>query len=58
MIHATQLLFMLPLKLVPGDWAKQKYEEGIRETKGAFGEIHRCAVLAVSCWLLSSDFPI
>jgi len=38
MIHATQLLFMLPLKLVPGDWAKQKYEEGIRETKGAFGK--------------------
>ncbi len=31
---------------------------GYSGDKGGVWEIHRCAVLAVSCWLLSSDFPI
>lgn len=37
-MNATQVFFLLPLKLVPGDWAKRVYEEGVRETKGAFGK--------------------
>ncbi|KAH8110656.1 acyltransferase-domain-containing protein [Phellopilus nigrolimitatus] len=33
MIHATQLLFVLPLRLLPGS---RPYEDGVRYTKGAF----------------------
>ena len=47
-IHATQIFFLLPLKLVPGEWAKQAYETGIRETKGAFGKlIGACSIIGL-----------
>ncbi|KIK98802.1 hypothetical protein PAXRUDRAFT_823470 [Paxillus rubicundulus Ve08.2h10] len=39
MIHAFQLLFVLPLKLVPGALSKKLYDEGIRYTKGAFAAL-------------------
>jgi hypothetical protein len=39
MIHAFQLLFVLPLKLVPGSLSKKLYDEGIRYTKGAFATL-------------------
>ncbi|KAI6045007.1 acyltransferase-domain-containing protein [Pisolithus marmoratus] len=35
-IHAFQLLFLLPLKLVPTPWSRKLYDEGIRYTKGCF----------------------
>ncbi|KIM67125.1 hypothetical protein SCLCIDRAFT_14246 [Scleroderma citrinum Foug A] len=35
-IHAFQLLFLLPLKLIPGRWAGVTYDHGIRYTKGSF----------------------
>ncbi|KAI5991617.1 acyltransferase-domain-containing protein [Pisolithus albus] len=36
MIHSFQLLFLLPLKLVPMRWSSKLYDEGIRYTKGCF----------------------
>ncbi|KAI6158758.1 hypothetical protein EDD17DRAFT_1779270 [Pisolithus thermaeus] len=35
-IHSFQLLFLLPLKLVPMRWSSKPYDEGIRYTKGCF----------------------
>ncbi|KAF8140072.1 acyltransferase-domain-containing protein [Boletus edulis] len=39
MIHGFQLLFVLPLKLVPGPNSRKLYDEGIRYTKGAFAAL-------------------
>ncbi|KIJ68231.1 hypothetical protein HYDPIDRAFT_24530 [Hydnomerulius pinastri MD-312] len=39
MVHGFQLLFVLPLKLVPGTRSKKLYDEGIRYTKGAFAAL-------------------
>ncbi|KIO02297.1 hypothetical protein M404DRAFT_1002311 [Pisolithus tinctorius Marx 270] len=36
LIHAFQLLCLLPLKLVPTQWSRKLYDEGIRHTKGCF----------------------
>jgi len=36
MVHGFQLMFVLPLKLVPGPNSSKLYDEGIRYTKGAF----------------------
>lgn len=43
-IHSAQLLFLLPLKLVPFDLAADLYDETMRYTKGAFGTL-----LGASC---------
>ncbi|KAK2461763.1 hypothetical protein APHAL10511_006226 [Amanita phalloides] len=37
MIHAFQLLFLLPLRIIPFSFARHLYDEGIHYTKGAFG---------------------
>jgi hypothetical protein len=39
MINATQFAFLLPLRLVPFQWARELYDEGIRYTKGAFAAL-------------------
>lgn len=39
MVHGFQLLFVLPLKLVPGPNSRKLYDEGIRYTKGAFAAL-------------------
>ncbi|KAH0838470.1 acyltransferase-domain-containing protein [Lanmaoa asiatica] len=39
MVHGFQLLFVLPLKLVPGPISGKLYDEGIRYTKGAFAAL-------------------
>ncbi|KAG8219973.1 acyltransferase-domain-containing protein [Butyriboletus roseoflavus] len=39
MVHAFQLFFVLPLKLVPGPNSSNLYDEGIRYTKGAFAAL-------------------
>lgn len=36
MINGTQLLFLLPLRLVPNAQAREIYEMGVRYTKGSF----------------------
>ncbi|EJC98701.1 acyltransferase-domain-containing protein [Fomitiporia mediterranea MF3/22] len=38
-LHAAQLAFMLPLRLVPSRRARELYERGVRYTKGAFGSL-------------------
>ncbi|KAI5116740.1 hypothetical protein M0805_000434 [Coniferiporia weirii] len=37
MVNATQLIFVLPLRLVPNQRVRELYEKGVRYTKGAFG---------------------
>ncbi|THH10539.1 hypothetical protein EW145_g1245 [Phellinidium pouzarii] len=37
MINTTQLVFVLPLRLVPNARVRALYEEGVRYTKGSFG---------------------
>lgn len=39
MVHGFQLLFVLPLKLVPGPRSRRLYDEGIRYSKGAFAAL-------------------
>lgn len=39
MINASQLVFLLPLRLLPFAWAETAYYEGIRYSKGAFGRL-------------------
>ncbi|KAF9243936.1 acyltransferase-domain-containing protein [Melanogaster broomeanus] len=39
MIHGFQLLFVLPLTLVPSPQSRRLYDEGIRYTKGAFAAL-------------------
>ncbi|EIN13553.1 hypothetical protein PUNSTDRAFT_56913 [Punctularia strigosozonata HHB-11173 SS5] len=39
MINGTQFAFLLPLRLLPFEWADKIYEDGIRYTKGAFGNL-------------------
>lgn len=39
MVNATQLVFVLPLLLIPGKRARALHEEGVRYTKGAFGKL-------------------
>lgn len=36
-VNATQLLFVVPLALLPFPWAKEAHESSVRYTKGAFG---------------------
>jgi hypothetical protein len=38
-IHSSQLLFLLPLKLIPFGLAAEQYDEGMRYTKGAFATL-------------------
>ena len=41
MIHATQVFFVLPLKIVPGEWSRNAYDDGVRMSKGALGKLTR-----------------
>jgi hypothetical protein len=41
MINGTQFVFLLPLRLIPFNWARELYDEGIRYTKGAFAALLR-----------------
>jgi hypothetical protein len=36
MINGSQFIFLLPLRVLPFQWASKLYKEGIRYTKGAF----------------------
>lgn len=45
MIHAFQLFFLLPLKLVPGPYSSKLYDEGVRFTKGAFAVLLSASLL-------------
>lgn len=37
--HITQLLFIVPIGLLPYAWAQAWYDAGVRYTKGTFGVI-------------------
>ncbi|KAL5536028.1 hypothetical protein ACEPAF_4122 [Sanghuangporus sanghuang] len=39
MIHATQLVFVIPLYFIPSTRARKLHDEGVRYTKGAFGKL-------------------
>ncbi|KAF7339880.1 Lysocardiolipin acyltransferase [Mycena venus] len=39
MINATQIVFLLPLLLLPFKWSRTMYADGIRYTKRAFGSL-------------------
>lgn len=36
-LNASQFVFLLPLRLLPFQWSRSLYEEGIQYTKGSFG---------------------
>lgn len=37
MVNGSQFVFLLPLRILPFQWSRRMYNEGIRYTKGAFG---------------------
>lgn len=37
MVHATQMIILLPIRVLPFKWSKDIYNDGICYTKGAFG---------------------
>ena len=39
MVHGFQIMFLLPLLLLPSAWSRDLYEEGIRYTKGSFATL-------------------
>ncbi|ETW87460.1 hypothetical protein HETIRDRAFT_31375 [Heterobasidion irregulare TC 32-1] len=39
MVNASQFAILLPLKLLPFEWASRWYDSGIRYSKGAFGAL-------------------
>jgi hypothetical protein len=39
MINGFQLVFLLPLLLLPFDWSRDLYEVGVRYTKGCFATL-------------------
>lgn len=39
MIHSFQIVFLLPLLLLPFTWSRNLYEEGVRYTKGCFATL-------------------
>ena len=54
-IHGFQLLFLLPLKLVPGPNSRKLYDEGIRYTKGAFATLLSASFPEFTCVIYPSD---
>ncbi|KII93343.1 hypothetical protein PLICRDRAFT_171111 [Plicaturopsis crispa FD-325 SS-3] len=46
MINSSQFAFLLPLRLLPFDWARVVYNEGIRYTKGSYGTL----LVLISQW--------
>ena len=45
MINGTQVLFLLPLRILPFKWTRSLYNDGIRYTKAAFGCLLSMAIL-------------
>lgn len=58
MIHGFQLLFILPLKLVPGPIARKLYDEGIRYTKGAFATLLSASFSGFSLAMRDKSWPV
>ncbi|KAL0072157.1 hypothetical protein AAF712_001080 [Marasmius tenuissimus] len=60
MLNGSQFVFLLPLRILPFEWSRKLYDEGIRYTKGAFG----CLMSAYlpSRWFIclksSADVPV
>ncbi|KAJ6627200.1 hypothetical protein B0H10DRAFT_1996020 [Mycena sp. CBHHK59/15] len=54
MINGTQLIFLLPLCLLPFNWARTLYRDGIRYTKRAFG----CLLILMCQWFAPTKLVI
>ncbi|KAL0580279.1 hypothetical protein V5O48_001696 [Marasmius crinis-equi] len=54
MLHGSQFVFLLPLRILPFDWSRELYEEGIRYTKGAFG----CLLILMCQWFAPTKLAI
>ncbi|KAF8832523.1 hypothetical protein HHX47_DHR1002033 [Lentinula edodes] len=54
MINASQFVFLLPLRLLPFNWSRSLYDEGIRYTKGAFG----CLLVLMCQWFSPTSLKI
>lgn len=39
MVNFSQFIFLLPLRILPFPWARTLYRDGIRYTKGAYGNL-------------------
>ncbi|KAJ7786033.1 acyltransferase-domain-containing protein [Mycena metata] len=46
MINASQIVFLLPLRLFPFEWARSLYSDGVRHSKKAFG----CLLILMCQW--------
>lgn len=55
MVHGFQLMFVLPLKLVPGPSSSMLYDEGIRYTKGAFAVLMSASFSELACAIYARD---
>ncbi|KAJ7706461.1 acyltransferase-domain-containing protein [Mycena rosella] len=54
MINATQIVFLLPLSLLPFTWSRTLYTDGIRFTKRAFG----CLLILMCQWFAPTKLVI
>ncbi|KAJ6604382.1 acyltransferase-domain-containing protein [Mycena vulgaris] len=54
MINATQIVFLLPLYLLPFKWSRTLYTDGIRYTKRAFG----CLTVGMCQWFAPTKLVI
>ncbi|KAJ7130090.1 acyltransferase-domain-containing protein [Mycena crocata] len=54
MINATQIVFLLPLCLLPFKWSRNLYADGIRYTKKAFG----CLLILMCQWFAPTKLVI
>jgi hypothetical protein len=49
-IVCTEFLFFFTLRVLPVAWAHDEYRQGIRYTKGAFGNLLRTSPYISSSW--------
>jgi len=54
MVHGSQLVFLLPLRILPFKWSSRLYNEGICYTKGAFG----CLLILMCQWFAPTKLSI
>ncbi|KAE9410871.1 hypothetical protein BT96DRAFT_846615 [Gymnopus androsaceus JB14] len=53
-LNASQFVFLLPLRLLPFQWSRSLYEEGIQYTKGSFG----CLLILMCQWFSPTSLKI
>src|ERR1700691_68017 len=50
MINGFQVVFLVPLLLLPFTWSRDLYEEGVRYTKGSFATLLSGSQTFLSWW--------